>query len=114
MKGDRGSRKGKKIIITIVVVIVNIILVISLLASQPSLVVFNRHLERVFCCVSEKSVQICFVIVTSKLLKRHSIAQRRAPAYSRALRQIRGVFPKDSPWENQVRLPESERRQIRR
>src|SRR6218665_269839 len=32
------------------------------------------------------------VIVNSKLLKRHSKAKRRAPAYSRALRQIRGVF----------------------
>src|SRR6218665_2994317 len=32
------------------------------------------------------------VIVISKLLKRHSKAKRRAPAYSRALRQIRGVF----------------------
>src|SRR6218665_629260 len=38
-------------------------------------------------------VWICFlVIVISKLLKRHSKAKRRAPAYSRALRQIRGVF----------------------
>ena len=32
------------------------------------------------------------VIVNSKLLKHHSKAKRRAPAYSRALRQIRGVF----------------------
>jgi len=32
------------------------------------------------------------VILNSKLLKRHSKAKRRAPAYSRALRQIRGVF----------------------
>src|SRR6218665_2964562 len=32
------------------------------------------------------------VIVISKLLKRHSKAKRRAPAYLRALRQIRGVF----------------------
>src|SRR6218665_3448027 len=32
------------------------------------------------------------VIVNSKLLKRHLKAKRRAPAYSRALRQIRGVF----------------------
>src|SRR6218665_3588929 len=54
------------------------------------------------------------VIVNSKLLKRHSKAKRRAPAYSRGLRQIRGVFPKNSPWEAQVRLPEGERmRQIR-
>ena len=32
------------------------------------------------------------VIVISKLLKRHSKAKRRAPAYSRALNQIRGVW----------------------
>ena len=32
------------------------------------------------------------VIVNSKFLKRHSKAKRRAPAYSRALHQIRGVF----------------------
>ena len=52
------------------------------------------------------------VIVNSKLLKRHSKAKRRAPAYSRALRQIRGFS--NSPWEAQVRLPEGERmRQIR-
>src|SRR6218665_1143764 len=38
------------------------------------------------------AVVIVIVIVNSKLLKRHSKAKRRAPAYSRALRQIRGVF----------------------
>ena len=32
------------------------------------------------------------VIVNSKLIKRHSKAKRRAPAYSGALRQFRGVF----------------------
>src|SRR6218665_451932 len=32
------------------------------------------------------------VIVNSKLLKQHSKAKRRASAYSRALRQIRGAF----------------------
>src|SRR6218665_208071 len=37
-------------------------------------------------------VGIVIVIVNSKLLKRHSKAKHRAPAYSRALRQIRGVF----------------------
>ena len=37
---------------------------------------------------------IATVIINSKLLKRHSKAKRRAPAYSRALRQIRGVFQK--------------------
>ena len=35
---------------------------------------------------------IVIVIIISKLLKRHSKAKRRALAYSRALRQIRGVF----------------------
>src|SRR6218665_912704 len=35
---------------------------------------------------------IVIVIVNSKLLKRLLKAKRRAPAYSRALRQIRGVF----------------------
>ena len=34
---------------------------------------------------------ICIVVVVSKLLERHSKAKRWAPAYSRALRQIRGV-----------------------
>src|SRR6218665_3216225 len=37
-------------------------------------------------------IVIVILIVNSKLLKRHSEAKRRAPAYSRALRQIRGVF----------------------
>ena len=36
------------------------------------------------------------VIVISKLLKRYSKAKRtRAPAYSRALRRIKGGFPKE-------------------
>ena len=39
-------------------------------------------------------IVIVIVIVNSKLLKRHSKAKRRAPAYSRALRQIRGFFQK--------------------
>ena len=53
------------------------------------------------------------VIVISKLLKRHSKANRRAPAYSRALRQIRGVFQRIvRAREAQVRLPEGERRHI--
>src|SRR6218665_1535690 len=57
---------------------------------------------------------LVIVIVNSKLLKRHSKAKRMAPAYSRALRQIKGVFSKNSPWEARVRFPEGERmRQIR-
>src|SRR6218665_259084 len=46
--------------------------------------------------VQENSLCACvafvIVIVNSKFLKRHSKAKRRAPAYSRALHQIRGVF----------------------
>src|SRR6218665_28441 len=38
---------------------------------------------------------LVIVIVNSKLIKRHSKAKRRAPAYSRALRQIRGVFQRE-------------------
>jgi len=37
-------------------------------------------------------IVIVIVIVNSKLLKYHSKAKRRAPAYSRALHQIRRVF----------------------
>jgi len=36
--------------------------------------------------------QYSFVVVISTLLKRHSKAKRRAPAYSRALRQIGGII----------------------
>src|SRR6218665_840987 len=39
-----------------------------------------------------RMIVIVSVIVNSKLLKRHSKAKRREPAYSRALRQIRGFF----------------------
>src|SRR6218665_3367951 len=47
------------------------------------------------------------VIVISKLLKRYSQAKRtRAPAYSRALRRIKGGFPKEGSREAQVRIPE--------
>jgi len=44
------------------------------------------------------------IIVISKLLKRHSKAKRRAPSYSRALRQIRGVVQRVVCGEAQVRL----------
>src|SRR6218665_3693791 len=40
----------------------------------------------------ERLEMLVIVIVNSKLLKRPSKAKRRAPVYSRALRQIRGVF----------------------
>ena len=43
---------------------------------------------------------LVIVIVISKLLKRHSKAKRRAPAYLRALHQIRGVF-----WFHKVCVP---------
>ena len=55
---------------------------------------FERHallnLKGILVCRDRLSSSI--VIVNSKLLKRHSKAKRRAPAYSRALRQIRRVF----------------------
>ena len=38
------------------------------------------------------------IIVISKLLKRHSKAKRRAPSYSRALRQIKGVVQRIVRW----------------
>src|SRR6218665_3043955 len=45
------------------------------------------------------------VIVISKFLKRHSKAKRtRAPAYSRALRRIKGGFQRGGSREAQVRL----------
>src|SRR6218665_1427074 len=43
------------------------------------------------------SCSLVIVIVNSKLIKRHSKAKRRAPAYSRPLRQIRGVSKEKSP-----------------
>ena len=42
---------------------------------------------------------VSYRIVISKFLKRHSKAKRRAPAYSRALRLVRGVVQKNSPME---------------
>src|SRR6218665_1088246 len=54
-----------------------------------------------------KQFVIVIVIVISKLLKRYSKAKRtRAPAYSRALRRIKGGFPKGGSREAQVRIPE--------
>src|SRR6218665_4044313 len=38
------------------------------------------------------------IIVISKLLKRHSKAKRRAPSYSQALRQIKGVVQRIVRW----------------
>src|SRR6218665_3987562 len=49
---------------------------------------YHDHLKKTAAKVNTRNI----VIVNSKLLKRHSKAKRRAPAYSRALRQIRGVF----------------------
>src|SRR6218665_1325753 len=47
------------------------------------------------CKILRSYVVIVIVIVISKLLKRYSKAKRtRAPAYSRALRRIKGGFPK--------------------
>src|ERR1043165_4604392 len=39
----------------------------------------------------------------------HSKAKRRAPAYSRALRLVRGVVQKSSSKEVQVRFPDDQR-----
>src|SRR6218665_1178452 len=51
--------------------------------------------------------RIVIVIVISKFLKRYSKAKRtRAPAYSRALRRIKGGFPKSGSREAHVRFPE--------
>src|SRR6218665_1877138 len=46
-------------------------------------------------CKRSTQALVVIVIVISKLLKRYSKAKRtRAPAYSRALRRIKGGFPK--------------------
>jgi len=47
------------------------------------------------------------IIVFSRSLKRYSKARRiRAPAYSRALRRIKGGFPKEGSREVKIRFPE--------
>src|SRR6218665_2809286 len=63
-----------------------------------------------FTCISFPPtltvMHLCVVIVISKLLKRYSKAKRtRAPAYSRALRRIKGGIQRGSR-EVQVRFPE--------
>src|SRR6218665_2676811 len=57
----------------------------------------TRRLTNALRCLT--LLVIVIVIVNSKLLKRHSKAKRRAPAYSRALRQIRGVFQRIVRYE---------------
>ena len=70
----------------------------SVCSSLMVLLVFNTALQlhvvslNAVLLSSNKAADEGQVIVMSKLLKRHSKAKRRAPAYSRALRQIRGVF----------------------
>ena len=54
---------------------------------------------------ANKCQTFVIVIVISKLLKRHSKAKRRAPAYSRALRLVRRVVRESSPKEVRVRFP---------
>ena len=56
--------------------------------------VYNRAVEQLSVVQKTLSllIVIVIVIINSKLLKRHLKAKCRAPAYSRALRQIRGVF----------------------
>src|ERR1043165_5138241 len=58
-----------------------------------------RRAELDILGLAEVIVVIVIVIVISKLLKRHSKAKRRAPAYSRALRLARWVVQKNSPRE---------------
>ena len=74
-------------------------------------VAVNNYLQLGHCKLI--IVNRCFVMViltvNSKLLQRHSKVKSRAPAYSRALLQIRG----NSPREVQVREPEGQRRQRR-
>src|SRR6218665_3425701 len=82
-----------------------------------SLKLFYRTLSSNWLSRYERDSIKLYRIVNSKLLKRHSKAKRRAPAYSRALHQIRGVFQRivrGRAREAQVRFPEGERmRQIR-
>src|SRR6218665_1302030 len=98
---------------------------LSLVATRFSLERIKHHnitFNIIFVCSlgsqlahgSDFDKQELIVIVNFKLLKYHSKAKRRAPAYSRALRQIRGIFQRIVRGEAQVRLPEGERmRQIR-
>ena len=52
--------------------------------------------------------QMVIVIVISKLLKRHSKARRRAPAYSRALRSVRSRGYPEIGYQIETRvLPKS-------
>ena len=65
------------------------------IASKKSLGILPISTTVVYFSLRYTTLLVCelvIVIVNSKLLKRHSKAMRRAPAYSRALRQIRGVF----------------------
>jgi len=49
---------------------------------------------------------LVIVIVISRLLKQYLKAKRtRAPAYSRALRRIKGVFPKGGQEKLRFRIP---------
>src|SRR6218665_3895714 len=68
------------------------ILLLLLLLLLPLLLHSTTTTITVTTILPLKPVLIVIVIVNSKLLKRHLKAKRRAPAYSRALRQIRGVF----------------------
>ena len=55
----------------------------------------DRRLQQRLSSFGRTSTSLVIVIVISELLKRYSKAKRtRAPAYSRALRWIKGGFPK--------------------
>src|SRR6218665_4024225 len=100
---------------------------LSLVATRFSLEKIKHHnitFDIIFVCSLggqlahgsdfNKQELIVIVIVNSTLLKCHSKAKCRAPAYSRALRKTRGIFQRIVRGEAQVRLPEGERmRQIR-
>src|SRR6218665_3866769 len=64
---------------------------LEVLYLEPSYINIPTSLSQ-FSMRASLVIVIVIVIVNSKLLKRHSKAKRRAPAYSRALRQISGVF----------------------
>src|SRR6218665_3863223 len=67
---------------------------------QVTVLVYAAHLFDIY-------PGIVFIIVISKFLKRYSKAKRtRAPAYSRALRLIKGGFPRGGSREAQIRFPE--------
>ena len=63
--------------------------------------------SKIFWPLRSRWIINSILIVISKFLKRYSEAKRtRPPAYSRALRRIKGEFSKGGSREVQVRFPE--------